>query len=57
MLREIAESRVVNIAILKRLQVIWQKKRARKDSQIDGGKKDFLALMELQVADGQRWGR
>lgn len=29
----------------------------KESSQIDGGKKDFLALMELQVADGQRWGR
>ena len=32
MLRDTAERRMVNTATLRRLQVMWQKKRAREDS-------------------------
>lgn len=32
MLRDTAERRMVNTATLRRLQVVWQKKRAREDS-------------------------
>lgn len=47
LLRDISERRVVNTATC-------QKNRAREGSSNDGRRKEFLALMELQVTDVQR---